>query len=266
MTIGDDFSVDTLKTLSADTVAGRYTHQIRYLGLVANSASLFLVNGNHEQAARYLLDGTPDNIAVWAQNARNYYYPEPAPDGFYTGNSERVPFIGLLRNYYAWTWGDALFVVIDPYWSSPVPVDNVLGKAPKTIDKWDITHGDAQYQWLKQTLEQSTAKYKIVFAHHVLGTGRGGIEEAPYYEWGGMNENDNWGFTGYRPAWPLPIHQLMVAKHVTIFIQGHDHLFVRQQLDGITYQELPEPGDPTYTLWNADAYESGDMFSNTGYV
>jgi hypothetical protein len=77
------------------------------------------VNGNHEQAARYLLDGTPDNVAVWAQNARNAYYAEPAPDGvFYTGNVEQIPFInGPLRNYYAWTWGNALFVVIDPYWS-----------------------------------------------------------------------------------------------------------------------------------------------------
>ena len=73
------------------------------------------------------MDGTPNNPAVWAQNARNLYYSEPAPDGFYTGNTEQVPFVGLLRNYYAWEWGDALFVTIDPYWESPVPVDNVFG-------------------------------------------------------------------------------------------------------------------------------------------
>ena len=71
------------------------------------------MNGNHEQAAAYLLDGTSNNVAVWAQTARNSYYSEPAPDGFYTGNTNPVPFIGLLRNYYAWTWGDALFVTID---------------------------------------------------------------------------------------------------------------------------------------------------------
>jgi hypothetical protein len=53
---------------------------------------------------------------------------------------------------------------------------------------------------------------------------------------------------------------------VTIFFQGHDHLFVRQQLDGVVYQELPEPADPTYTLWNADAYTTGDKVNNTGYV
>ncbi|MBK6791105.1 MAG: hypothetical protein IPG80_00890 [Anaerolineales bacterium] len=41
-----------------------------------------------------------------------------------------------------------------------------------------------QYQWFRQTLETSNAKYKFVFTHHVLGTGRGGIELADTFEWG----------------------------------------------------------------------------------
>ncbi len=266
LTSGDDFSIDTLQTVTADTVAGRYTLQLPWLAIVGSSAPLFLVNGNHEQAAGYLLDGTPDNPAVWAQNARNLHYPQPAPDGFYTGNAEEVPFIGLLRDYYAWTWGDALFVVVDPYWSSPVPVDNVFGGGGKTSDRWLITLGEAQYRWLKRTLEQSAARWRFVFAHHVTGTGRGGVEVAPFFEWGGENADGSWGFAARRPSWPLPIHQLMAANHVTIFFQGHDHLFVRQELDGVVYQELPEPADPTYTLRNADAYDSGDTLANTGYV
>ena len=85
------------------------------------------------------------------------------------------------------TWGDALFVVIDPYWHSPQTVDNQFGvdreeKAKR--DLWNVTLGEAQYQWFKRTLETSTAKYKFVFAHHVNGTGRGGIELADTYEWG----------------------------------------------------------------------------------
>jgi len=266
MTIGDDFSVDTLNTVNANTVSGRYTLQLPYLGLVAHSSPLFLVNGNHEQAARYLLDGTPNNVAVWAQNARNLYYPQPAPDGFYTGNREQVEHIGLLRNYYAWTWGDALFVAIDPYWASPVPVDNVFGGASKRADMWQVTHGEAQYQWLKQTLEQSKAKWKFVFAHHVNGTGRGGTDIADQYEWGGRNSRGVWEFDSKRPGWPLPIHQLMAANRVTIFFHGHDHLFARQERDGVSYQELPEPADPSYTLWNDDAFKTGDKFSNSGYV
>jgi len=266
--MGDDFSVDTLNanTVNADLVAQRYTLQRPYLGLIANSTPLFLVNGNHEQAAGYLLDGTPNNVAVWAQNARNLYYSQPAPDDFYTGNTEPVEFIGLLRNYFAWIWGDALFVTIDPYWPSPVPVGGVFGGGAKTKDRWLTTHGDAQYQWLKQTLEQSTAKWKFVFAHHVNGTGRGGVEVADLYEWGGHNNQGVWEFDTKRPGWELPIHQLMVQNGVTIFFQGHDHIFVRQQLDGVIYQTTPYPADPTYGLYNADRYTSGDKLPCSGYV
>ena len=269
MTIGDDFSVDQIPTnsINAALVTERYTLQRPYLGLIGNTAPIFLVNGNHEQAAAYLLDGTSNNIAVWAQNARNKYYPEPAPDSFYTGNTNTVPFIGLLRNYFSWTWGDALFVTIDPYWGSPTCVDDNYWTGVKRTNMWDVTHGNAQYQWLKQTLEQSSAKYKFVFAHHVMGTGRGGIEEAGDYEWGGKNANGSWGFSANRPSWALPLHQLMATNHVTIFFQGHDHIFARQQLDGVTYLTLPNPADPNYSLFNSDAY-TNTLYktNNTGYV
>lgn len=270
-TSGDDFSVDTLRTVNRETVTGRYTLQVPYFSLMAHSTPLFLTNGNHEQAAGYLYDGTPENVPVWAQTARNRYFPQPAPDDFYSGNSEEVPHIGLLRNYYAWEWGDALFVVIDPYWPSKVPVDNVFGNnSPdsngKVQNRWEITHGDAQYEWLRQTLENSRAKWKFVFAHHVMGTGRGGIEEASQFEWGGRNNNGSWGFTANRPVWVKPIHQLFVDNKVTIFFQGHDHLYARQELDGVVYQELPNPADNTYTAFNSDAYKSGVLFPNAGFV
>jgi hypothetical protein len=266
LTSGDDFSVDTLKTVDEETVTGRYTLQRPYLALVGNSSPVFLINGNHEQAALVNLDGTADNVAVWAQNARHAYFPQPAPDGFYTGDATPVRHIGLLRDYYAWTWGDALFVVIDPYWHSPVAVDNAFGGGSKNTDKWKITLGDAQYAWLEKTLESSTATFKFVFAHHVLGTGRGAIEVAPYYEWGGRNGQGVDEFAAKRPTWALPIHQLMVKSHVSIFFQGHDHLFAYQQLDGVVYQELPSPADPNYAATNADAYTSGDVLPSSGRV
>jgi hypothetical protein len=58
----------------------------------------------------------------------------------------------------------------------------------------------------------------------------------------------------------------MVDNHVNIYFQGHDHIFVHQELDGVTYQTLPQPADPNYALNNADSYQSGDKLSNTGYV
>jgi hypothetical protein len=99
----------------------------------------------------------------------------------------------------------------------------------------------------------------------VLGTGRGGVEEAGLCEWGGCDRRGNWGFTQQRPGWELPVHQLLVKHGVTIFFQGHDHLFAKQQLDGIIYQTLPQPADPYYALntWGG-AYRSGNLLPNSG--
>jgi hypothetical protein len=279
--------VDTLKNINAETVAQRYELQRPYLSLVGRSAPVFLVNGNHEQAALANLDGTADNVAVWAQNSRNSYFSQPAPDGFYTGDAEQVEHIGLLRDYYAWEWGDALFVVIDPYWHSAVTVDNAVGGqgggrgtggkakpgetqagqgkgSEKVSDKWSITLGDAQYAWLQRTLESSDAKYKFVFSHHVSGTGRGGVELAELYEWGGKNAKGVDEFAAKRPGWDLPIHQLMAKNGVSIFFQGHDHVWATQELDGVVYQELPNPADPNYASDQAKAYRTGEVLPSSG--
>jgi hypothetical protein len=58
----------------------------------------------------------------------------------------------------------------------------------------------------------------------------------------------------------------MAQNHVTIFFQGHDHIFARQELDGVIYQTLPEPANPFYTAENDDAFESGNKFPNSGHV
>jgi len=135
---------------------------------------------------------------------------------------------------------------------------------PTSSDWWGITLGDAQYHWFKRTLEQSQAKYKFVFAHHVLGTGRGGIEASDLYEWGGRSNRGDWEFDQKRPGWELPIHQLMAKHGVTIFFQGHDHLFVRQQRDGVVYQEVPNLADQGYVAYNEDRYPSGVKLPNSG--
>lgn len=266
ITMGDDFSVDTMKSITKNAVEKLFINQRRFLGIVGGSSPLFLVNGNHEQAAKYVLNNTPNNVAVWSQNARNAYFSEPSYDNFYTGNNENVEFIGKLRDYYEWTWGDAQFIVIDPYWHSDMPVDNVLKGGEKRSDMWEITIGNEQYQWLKKTLEESDSKYKFVFTHHILGTGRGGTDIANLYEWGGQNKNGIYEFSQKRPNWELPIHQLMAKNGVTIFFQGHDHIFVKQELDGVIYQSMPEPADPNYTLYNDNAYKSNAKYPNSGHV
>jgi len=279
LTLGDDFSIERLierQMLSQPAVDRVYACQRGYLGLVGRSSALFLVNGNHEQAARYLLDGTETSAAVLAGRARLRFYPLPAPDAFYGGDAEEVPHLGKPRDYYSWTWGDALFAVIDPYWHSAAAVDNEAGagrpekgeknRGGKNRDLWGSTLGDAQYRWLARTLTESRARWKFVFSHHVLGTGRGGVEMASLGEWGGKDRRGVSSFAEKRPGWERPIHDLMVKAGVTIFFMGHDHLYARQELDGIVYQSSPNPADPTYQAFNREAYRSGDILPNSGHL
>ena len=128
--------------------------------------------------------------------------------------------------------------------------------------------GFQQYTWLKNTLESSTSTFKFVFAHQIRGQGRGGVADAPFYEWGGLNGNGTSGFATYRPGWAKPIHQLFVDNGVNIFFHGHDHLFAHEILNGVTYQEVPMPSDSTYEigmLANADAYVS-DTLNGAGHM
>lgn len=287
--MGDDFSIDPLISkgqANQSNVEKIYKTHRDWLTIAARSVPLFLINGNHEQAASYLLDGTKTNPAILAGNARLKYYPLPAPDGFYSGNSTEVDGIGLPRDYYAWHWGEALFVTLDPYWHSTSAVDNVAGelvaedqntnkgqsKTPKntgsgkTKNLWAVGIGDEQYAWLKKTLEESTAKYKFVFAHHVMGTGRGAIEVSTNYEWGGKDPSGTTTFAKERPNWEIPIHDLMVKNKVSIFFQGHDHIYCTQVRDGLIYQSMPNPADDTFSMFNESAYKSGTKAPNSGHV
>ena len=92
------------------------------------------------------------------------------------------------------------------------------------------------------------------------------LTSATCYEWGGRNKRGDWEFNQKRPGWELPVHQLMVKHGVTIFFQGHDHLFARQERDGIVYQEVPMPADQGYVAYNEDRYQSGVKLPNSGHL
>ena len=297
--LGDDFSISPQvpdffqgdrSLLTQKFVDDIYINQRRFLGLMANSTALFPVNGNHEEARRSLLGTVLHDVAIFAGRARNRLFPVPTPDEFYSGNPEPVPGLGLLGDYFAFEWGDALFVSLDPYWHSTRVTEGIgggnggmaagMGSNPpwsEIVDEWraltrptgnlwDATIGDAQYEWFKATLEESDAEHKFVFTHHILGTGRGGIERATKYEWGGYTDDGEWEFDTQRPNWELPIHQLMVENGVTIFFQAHDHIFAHQELDGVVYQSVPNPADDTYTARNRNAYLSGGVLDNSGHL
>jgi hypothetical protein len=203
--LGDTFGDDHQPTtITQQDLMQLHLNFMPFIGMVCNAAHFLFCLGNHEGENGYFLQQTPpNNMAVYGTLARKYYYANPIPDSFYTGNGNTENFgIGYPENYYAWQWGDALFVVLDVYRGYT---------ASEKPEGWDWTLGTEQYNWFKTTLENSSAKYKFVFAHHLSGQGRGAIVLAKYYEWGGYEKDGStWGFSSKRPGWEMPIHQLMV--------------------------------------------------------
>ena len=261
--LGDTFMTDKYRG-ARELAAKHYIAQRYYFGLIGHSAPVFLVLGNHDGE---MGGARRQDEAIWSNTMRKKYFPNPRPDGFYTGNEVKHPTLGLLENYYAWEWGDALFVTLDPFWFS----------SEKKGDNWSRSLGEPQYQWLKRTLESSRAKFKFIFLHHLVGgatpEGRGGLEAAPFYEWGGKNQDGTDGFKEQRPSWPMPIHDLLVKHGVSIVFHGHDHIFAKQDLDGIVYQEVPQPGNPAKGDPNAPprtaaeyGYLSGKILGAPGYM
>lgn len=220
--LGDTFAMDNVTTTSGAEQAYFYQRSGSALGLISPLVPIFIVNGNHEQEEGWHLNdpGVPPANAppVLGINARKKYFPNPIPDSFYTGDIDSTYTLingnHLKEDYYAWRWGDALFIVIDPFWySTQKPfIGNIgggEGLETGTGDRWDWTLGLDQFNWFKQTIENSTAKYKFVFSHQIVGGndaqdyGRGGAWAANLFEWGGNNSDGTWGFDTQRPGWEI---------------------------------------------------------------
>ncbi len=99
---------------------------------------------------------------------------------------------------------------------------------------------------------------------------RGGIEAAPYFEWGGKNLDGTDVFSQKRPGWSMPLHQLFVKNAVTAVFHGHDHLYAKQDLDGIVYQEVPQPSAINFSNFNSIAssygYKNGTILGSSGFI
>ena len=252
--LGDTFMTDKRRD-DYKQAFPQYMAQRYYFGLIGRSAPVFLALGNHDGEGG-MRGGS--GMGEWSLANRKRYFPNPVPDRFFTGNA-------TLEDYYSWSWGDALFVVLDPYWPTR--------GGRQENDNWSWTLGNDQYRWLKKTLESSRAAYKFIFLHHPTGSImtpiRGGIEAAKYNEWGGLNADGTNGFRAHRPDWEKPVHQLLVDNKVSAVFHGHDHHYVKEVLDGIVYQLVPQPGNPRSGVpHNLDeyGYTHGGAVGGSGFV
>ncbi len=275
--LGDTFM--TGKYVRPELAEPQYLAQRYYFGSVCHSTPLFFCLGNHDgesskrgkgNRGRNRTGKTEDSTRIWSVNTRKKYIPNPFPElnsakPFYSGNESIVENVGMVEDYYAWQWGNCLFVVLDPFWYSS-------GRSRKEDNHWHQTLGDEQYHWLEKTLHNSDAKFKFVFIHHLVGgadrNDRGGVSSAPYFEWGGNELDGTDTFPKNRPNWKLPIHDLLVKNNVSIVFHGHDHLYAKEELDGIIYQAVPQPGHPRFgNVRSAEEYGyHGEVISSSGHL
>ena len=213
---------------------------------------LYLVSGNHDGET-----GWSGEMAQWAREARLELFP---PNTQLQGYS-----VGAAGNYYSFTEGDALFVVLDPYTFT-------TERASQSGNGWAATLGEEQYRWLEQTLQASDAKWKFVFIHNLVGGAgkdqRGGAEAAKYFEWGGYGADGTYRFDQMRAGWDMPVRDLLAKYGVTAVFHGHDHFYARQEDGGIVYQLVPQPATAGGSVKNASeyGYSSGVLLPSPGFL
>jgi len=236
MDLGDIFMVDKLADKSEANIRSRFELMKGYYQKLGD-VPLKICLGNHDGELGYSKFNT--------KNYRKEYFPEQT---------------GELA-YYAFTGPDQLHVVLDPF--------TYTTKNP-TANGWEWTLGKAQYDWLVETLKNSKEQHKFVYIHHLLvgdPQSRGGVEIAMKNEWGGKNNDGSDGFEANRPGWGKPIHQLLLDYNVGFVFKGHDHLYVKQELDGVIYQTVPQPSHPGDKInVNQYGYISGKGVGGTGFL
>jgi hypothetical protein len=236
MDLGDIFMVDKLPNKSEANIRARFELMLGYYKKLG-SVPLKICLGNHDGELGYSQFNT--------KKYRKEYFPEQTGD----------------LAYYAFEGPDQLHIVLDPFtYTTANPKD----------DGWQWTLGKTQYDWFVSTLQASKATHKFIYIHHLLvgnATSRGGVEIAMRNEWGGNNNDGTYGFDANRPNWGKPIHELLKEHKVGFVFKGHDHLYVKQELDGIIYQTLPQPSHPGEKLdVKQYGYLSGKGVGGSGFI
>jgi predicted phosphodiesterase len=246
--LGDEASVryrdDKPGFMNQDRAIERWKlWRTQFAPLLASLPS-YLVIGNHEGEAGYYQKfnhgGTVNYYQRWGTIARKRFFLNPLPSTYPEGG-ENQGWSGArhsratggasdgnctpLQNYFAWTWGDATFVVLDVH-----RYTNIGGALPDDPRQWTL--GETQLAWLQQTLNSSRARWKFVLAHHLVGgwgydlTGQTRITDYSYARGGARYA---------RVGQQARITDTMKRTNARFFLYGHDHIFAHQQAEGIHF-------------------------------
>lgn len=214
---------------TAEISRAAYMNYRNAMGNLAGKVAHFSVVGNWDGENG---EFTTEQI-MRSRDTRMLYVPNPNPQTYPEGGSPA-------QDYYAFTWGDALFVVLNVQTYTTTP--HLLIGEGESAEDWTL--GSEQLAWLRKTLTESKAKWKFTFIHHTVGGNAGNLANSTYGRGGGRA-----AYVGEQAE----IHQLMLDTKSTIFFHGHDHVFVDMIVDGLHYSDPGSAGAP----WKFEQAETG---------
>lgn len=273
--LGDEAGVhfygDTTSTMSAAGAVERWRLWRDTYTPLLESLPAFMALGNHEGEAGYyrelLTPEGPLSLQRWGTSARKQYLLNPLPTTYPEGGeaqgfvdpeepSDAGPFSNRspLQNYFAWTWGDALFVVLDVHRYTQGEALVARSEAPASevrigVDDWTL--GPQQLAWLEATLEGSSARHKVILAHHLMGGwdyDLEGLDRDAEYKYG------RGGARYARKGEQARITELMQRHGARYFFYGHDHVFAHQAAEGVEFVCCGRPSYLSPRWWRAPGW------------
>jgi Calcineurin-like phosphoesterase len=215
---------------TSDDTRDAYLNYRRVLGSSLGNMAHFPVIGNWDGENG---DFSSEEIER-SRSQRLLYAPGPTPDTYPEGGNE-------LQDYYAFQWGDALFVVLNVM--TYTPTAHLLSYDPIGVpDDWTL--GQAQLTFLEETLENATSPWRFILIHHTVGGAAGTFEDSAYGRGGGQ---------AARVGEQSKVHDLMLQYGVQAFFYGHDHVFADMVVDDIHYTLPGSAGAP----WKFEALYTG---------
>ncbi len=213
------------------------------LGDLLGNTNHFMVIGNWEgENGSY----TEEEIAR-SRGQRLLYMPGPEPTTYAEGGS-------LDEDYYAFTWGDALFIVLNVM--TYTPTAHRLSYATGLPDDWTL--GDEQMGWLEETLAAAGAKWRFLLIHHPVGGEAGDPSNSAYGRGGGRA-----AYIGEQAL----VHELMMSYGVQVMFYGHDHVFTDMIVDKVHYTLPGSAGAPSNWRFSSSVtgYEEGTYWTDAGH-
>lgn len=225
---------------TAEIARQAYVNYRTLLGDTAGHVAHFPVIGNWDGENGHHTEEEVER----ARSQRLLYLPGPNPATYPEGG-------GPNQDYYAFTWGDALFVVLNVM--TYTPTAHLLSTDPGLPDDWTL--GAEQLDWLANTLAAATSKWRFLFIHHTVGGAAGNEVESAYGRGGGQA-----AYVGEQAV----VHQLMIDHGVQIFFYGHDHVFTDMVVDGIHYTMPSNAG----ARWVFEESETGytEYWTDSGFA